>query len=154
MIKTRSNEMKIEREKGYVWCLVGMSMRSTIWNQFWDRKWSQNGKIIPKFSKNVLKMLPKSFQNSPKWSPDRLWSPLGRRERFQDAFPQQNSGHLGPQIGPKIDPEAFKTRFGKRLRNKLAFETDLGPIFDRFSSRWKQIFDPNWKPLLAKWTWH
>ena len=34
MIKTRSNEMKIEREKGYVWFLVGMSMRSAIWNRF------------------------------------------------------------------------------------------------------------------------
>ena len=39
------------------------------------------------------------------------------------------------KIGPKIDPEAFQNRLGKRLQNKLAFKTDLGPIFNRFSSR-------------------
>ena len=46
MIETRSNEMKIEREKGYVWCLVGMSMRSAIWNQFWDPKWSRLENLV------------------------------------------------------------------------------------------------------------
>ena len=49
MIETRSNEMKIEREKGYVWCLVGMSMRSAIWNQFWGPKMA--AKWVPKCSK-------------------------------------------------------------------------------------------------------
>ena len=144
MIETRSNEMKIEREKGYVWCLVGMSMRSAIWNQFWDPKWSQNG------SQNA----PKSVPNGPKWGPEGLCNPVWDPERSRGPTRQQNFAQFGLKIGPKIDLEAFQNRFGKRLRNKLAFETDLGPIFGRFSSRWKQIFDPNWKPLLAKWTWH
>ena len=56
-----------------------------------------------------------------------VWAP----DRFQAPSRQQNSAHFGPKIGPKIDPAAFQNRFGKRLRNKLAFETDLGPIVDR-----------------------
>ena len=83
------------------------------------------------------------FQNGPKWGPDGLWSPVWARERSQAASPQFDAAILGPKIGPKIDPEAFQNRSGKRLRNELVFETDLGPIFERFSSRWKQIFDPN-----------
>ena len=95
-------------------------------------------------------MLQKCFQNDPKWGPDGLWSPVWASDRFQGRFSGQNAGHLGPKIGPKIDPEAFQNRFGKRLQNILAFESDLGPIFNQFSSRWMQIFDPTWKPLLAK----
>ena len=127
MIKTRSNEMKIECEKGYVWCLVGMSMRSAIWNQFWGPKWSQNG-----------------TQSAPKSVPKRLWkaiairrskkkarsSPGELRRSCGGASPQFDPAIFGPQIGPKIVQEAFKNRFGKRLQNNLAFETDLGPIFN------------------------
>ena len=78
-------------------------------------------------------MLPKCSQNGPKWGLDGLWNPVWVPDRFQGRFSGQNAGHLGPKIGPKIDPEAFQNRFGKRLQNILAFETDLGPIFDRFS---------------------
>ena len=144
MTKTRSSEMKIEREKGYVWFLVGMSMRSAIWNRILDRIFVQ---FLQKFDL-------KCFQNGTKWDPDGLWHPVWARERSQAASGQFDAAILGPKIGPESDPEAFKNRFGKRLRNKLVFESDLGPILDRFSSRSKQIFDPNWKPLLAKWTWN
>ena len=77
-------------------------------------------------------MGPEWFLNAPKWVPDGLWNPVWARERSQAASPQFDPAILGPKIEFKIDPEAFQTRFGKRLRNKLAFETDFDPIFDRF----------------------
>ena len=55
MMKTHSNEMKIEREKGSVWFLLGVPMRSVMWNRFWDRKWSQNeSQSAPKSVPNGL----------------------------------------------------------------------------------------------------
>ena len=88
-------------------------------------------KFCPQVIENCLKMLPKRSQNCSKWDPDGLWSPVWAPDRFQAPSRQQNSAHFGSKIGPKIDPAAFQNRFGKRLRNKLAFETDLGPIVDR-----------------------
>ena len=79
-------------------------------------------------------MLPKCFQNGPKWDPDGLWSPVWARERSQAASPQFDAAILGPKIGPKIDPEAFQNRFGKRLSKKVVFEANWGSIFDRFWS--------------------
>ena len=151
MIKTHSNEMKIEREKGSVWFLLGVPMRSVMWNRFWESKWIENR--FPSAWKSVL-MLPEE-------SPMEARRPLGWNlssvtlpRRVRTAKPRPPDSKTPAIWDPKIDPEAFQNRFGKRLQNKLAFETDLGPIFDQFSSRWKQIFDPTWKPLLAKWTWH
>ena len=82
MIKTRSNEMKIEREKSYVWCLVGMSMRSAIWNRFWDPKWSQNGS-----------------QSAPKSVPKRVWKEIAIRSSKEKAR-RPLAGHKLEGFGP------------------------------------------------------
>ena len=111
-------------------------------------------KILSKFYKKLIK-------NASKMLPE--WSQVGSRRplesslgsgtlprRVRTAKPRPPDSKTPAIWDPKIDPEAFQNRFGKLLQSKLAFETDLEQIFDRFSSRWKQIFDPNWKPLLTK----
>ena len=143
MTKTRSTEMKIEREKGYVWFLVGMSMRSVIWNRFRDPKWSQN-------NPNAGKMLPERFQ----FGSRRPLEPKLASGALPSSISRVRSNYFRSENSPKSDVDAFQNRLRKRVRNKLALKAHFPSIFGWCLNPWKQIFYWNWRPLLSKFAWH
>ena len=66
-------------------------------------------------------MLPKCFQNGPKWGPEGFCNLVWDPERFRGSTQQQNFVHLGPKIESKIDPEAFQNILRVRANNDLLF---------------------------------
>ena len=84
-------------------------------------------------------MLPKCFQNGPKWSPDGLWSPVWARERSEDASGQQNPGHRTAK------PRPFGTQKSTQKPSKIDLESDFKtnslsrPIWDRFSIDFRAV---------------
>ena len=86
-------------------------------------------------------MLPKCFQNGPKWGPDGLWSPLGGGERFQPQILSENAGHFGAKICQK----SSKNRKNTDSKTNFEFDTIFWSIFDQilinFEAKMKSNFD-------------
>ena len=85
----------------------------------------------------------KCFQGGPKWGPETAFEvqfELGTASKPQ--LNSKTSAIWDPKLVPKSTRKLSKIDLESDFET-LVFDTNVGPIFDRFSSRGKEIFDPN-----------
>ena len=139
MTKTRSNEMKIEREKSYVWCLVGMSMRSAIWNQFWDPKWSQNGSQSAPKPVKWTKIHWKCFQNASRMAPSGVQMAFRVQFGVGNAPKARPHSSTQPFLDPKLVPKSTRKPSKIDLESYFATNSLSRTIWDRFSRDFRAV---------------